>query len=79
VASKRELAEETGIVASDWTFLGKTRMAGGLTTERTAFLLARDLSYKDRVDADDKDLIEKGKFWAIGKNVLVFSWFSVCY
>jgi 8-oxo-dGTP pyrophosphatase MutT (NUDIX family) len=61
-ASKRELAEETGIVANAWTFLGKIRVSSGLITERTAFLLARDLTFKDRLDSDDKALVEKGKF-----------------
>lgn len=61
-ASKRELAEETGIVANSWTFLSKIRISSGLTTEKTAFLLARDLSFSDRADADDKHLVEKGKF-----------------
>jgi 8-oxo-dGTP pyrophosphatase MutT (NUDIX family) len=64
IAAKRELIEETGIVASSWSTLGNTRIAGGLITERTSFLLAQDLLFKERVDADDKDLIEKGKFVA---------------
>lgn len=62
VAAKRELEEETGIVASDMVFLGKTRIAGGIITERTSFFLARDLVQYDRPDADDKHLIELGKF-----------------
>lgn len=62
LAARRELTEETGIEASSWTFLGKTRIAGGLITERTSFLLAQNLSFGERADADDKDLIEKGRF-----------------
>lgn len=62
LAAKRELAEETGIVAHTWDFLGKTRIAGGLITERTSFYLARDLLFGYRVEADDKDLINGGKF-----------------
>jgi len=62
VASKRELAEETGIIANKWTLLGKTRVSSGLMTERMAVLLARDLSFGDRLDADDKELISDGKF-----------------
>jgi 8-oxo-dGTP pyrophosphatase MutT (NUDIX family) len=61
-AAKRELAEETGMVASDWVLLGKTRIAGGLITERTSFYLARDLLFSSQVEADDKDLIDGGKF-----------------
>src|SRR5690606_3696300 len=52
VASKRELAEETGIIANEWKTLGETRVSSGLMTERMAVLLARDLSFGDKVDAD---------------------------
>lgn len=62
VAAKRELAEETGITAKEWTFLGKTRVSSGLMTERMAVLLARGLSFGDRIESDDKDLIIQGKF-----------------
>ncbi|HSW91659.1 MAG TPA: NUDIX hydrolase [Candidatus Saccharimonadales bacterium] len=62
VASKRELAEETGITASTWTFLGRTRVSSGLMTEKMAVYLAEDLSFGDRLEADDKDLISEGKF-----------------
>ena len=64
VASKRELAEETGITARTWTFLGKTRVSSGLMTEKMAVFLAQDLSYGDRLEADDKDLISEGKFFS---------------
>lgn len=63
VASKRELAEETGIVASDWSVLGETRVSSGLMTERMTVLLARNLTFKDKIDADDKDLISEGRFF----------------
>jgi 8-oxo-dGTP pyrophosphatase MutT (NUDIX family) len=62
VASKRELAEETGITASTWTFLGKTRVSSGLMTERMTVFLAEDLSFGERPEADDTDLISEGKF-----------------
>lgn len=62
VASKRELAEETGIIANKWTFIGKTRVSSGLMTERMAVYLAQDLTFGDRLDADDNDIIEQGKF-----------------
>lgn len=61
-ASKRELAEETGIIAKDWTFLGKTRVCNGLMTERMTIFLAQDLSFGKKVDSDDKHLISDGKF-----------------
>jgi 8-oxo-dGTP pyrophosphatase MutT (NUDIX family) len=62
VASKRELVEETGIVANKWTFLGRTRVSSGLMTERMAVYLAQDLTFGDKVHADDNGLIEQGKF-----------------
>ena len=62
VAARRELAEETGINASMWTFLGKTRVCSGFMTERMAVYLAQDLTFGERADADDTGLIEQGKF-----------------
>lgn len=61
-AAKRELAEETGITAQTWTYLGTTRICSGLMTERMAVYSARDLSFGKRPDADDKGLIDQGKF-----------------
>jgi 8-oxo-dGTP pyrophosphatase MutT (NUDIX family) len=62
IASKRELAEETGITANEWNVLGETRVSSGLMTERMAVLLARDLTFGEKIDADDSDLISEGKF-----------------
>lgn len=62
VAAKRELAEETGITARIWTYLGKTRVCSGFMTERMAVYLAQDLTFGDRPSADDAGLIEQGKF-----------------
>lgn len=62
IASKRELVEETGIIAKKWTSLGSTRVSSGLMTERMSVLLAQDLSFSDRPIADDTELIEEGKF-----------------
>lgn len=66
-AAKRELAEETGIVASEWVSLGKTRIAGGIITERTTFILARDVSLERRPAADDSYVVGEGKFVAIDR------------
>lgn len=62
IAAKRELAEETGIRAKKWTSLGKLRVSSGLTTEKTVVFLAQGLSFGDRIESDDKDLITQGKF-----------------
>lgn len=64
IAAKRELVEETGITASKWTFLGKMRVSSGLMTEQMAVLLAQDLSFGERIEADDKDLISEGRFFS---------------
>jgi len=61
-ASRRELAEETGITAKTWTLLGKPLVCNGLMTERQAVLLAEDLTIGERIDADDALLVTEGKF-----------------
>lgn len=61
-ASKRELAEETGIIAKEWTQLGKTRVCDGLMTEKMAILLARDITLGKRIPSDDTGLIDDAKF-----------------
>lgn len=43
-AAKRELAEETGLTAGRWRYLGLAYPTPGYSTERTYFFLARDLS-----------------------------------
>lgn len=62
LASKRELAEETGIVAANWQQLGVTRVADGLMTEKMATLVATDLTFGDKLVSDDEGLIDDGKF-----------------
>jgi 8-oxo-dGTP pyrophosphatase MutT (NUDIX family) len=62
VASKRELAEETGITAKTWTHLGTTRVSSGLMTERMAVYLAQELTFGIRPSADDTDVVGDGKF-----------------
>lgn len=61
-ASKRELAEETGIVAETWQQLGWTRVADGLMTERMATLVATDIRLLEKTVADDNNLIDDGRF-----------------
>jgi 8-oxo-dGTP pyrophosphatase MutT (NUDIX family) len=62
IASKRELAEETGIIANTWTSLGSARVCNGLMTEKMTVFLAQDLTFGDRIESDDKYLISHGKF-----------------
>ena len=62
-ASKRELQEETGIIAQKWTRLGKTRVCDGLMSEQTVTYFAQDLSFGDKGDADDLHLISDGRFF----------------
>lgn len=61
-ASKRELSEETGIVAEEWTLLGKTRVCNGLMTERQSTYLARDLTMTDQKNKDDAAIVRQGRF-----------------
>jgi 8-oxo-dGTP pyrophosphatase MutT (NUDIX family) len=65
VASKRELIEETGIVAEDWTLLGKTRVCNGLMTERQTTYLARNLSMTDKKNVADEAIVGHGKFYSL--------------
>lgn len=62
IASRRELAEETGITAKKWTLLGKPLVCNGLMTERQAVLLAEDITVGTRISSDDDDLVTDGRF-----------------
>lgn len=44
-AARRELAEETGVVAADWELLGVVQGADSVTNHRDHVYLARDLSF----------------------------------
>ncbi len=63
-ASKRELAEETGIIARNWTKLGCTRVCNGLMTEHQVTYLARGLNMGDRAESDDEKLVSEGRFFS---------------
>lgn len=64
-ASRRELAEETGIVAREWIELPRTRVCDGLMTERTATLIARDIEFHPKPASDDIGTIAKGQFFSL--------------
>lgn len=51
-AAMRELEEETAITALTWTVLGRTRVYGGLSTERQANILATSLTIGEFVPED---------------------------
>jgi NUDIX domain-containing protein len=63
-ASKRELVEETGIIAEDWTLLGKTCVCNGLMTEYQSTYLASNLSMTGQKSAEDAAIVSQGKFYS---------------
>jgi 8-oxo-dGTP pyrophosphatase MutT (NUDIX family) len=67
IAAKRELAEETGIVAQTWTSLGKTRVCNGLMTERTHYYVASDIEIQERIESDDHHFISDGQFYSLNR------------
>ncbi len=75
LASKRELEEETGIIAQNWQVLGRARVCNGLSTEWQVNVLATDLKYSDYAQIEDEtrnrkfvsideldEMIRSGKF-----------------
>ncbi|HWZ65863.1 MAG TPA: NUDIX hydrolase [Patescibacteria group bacterium] len=55
-ASKRELEEETGILADTWQKLGETRVCNGLMTEKMSTYLARDLAFSGHKEKADEQI-----------------------
>lgn len=53
-ASKKELQEETGIIAAEWANLGRGRVCNGLSTEYQTNVLATDLEVHDFVQEEDE-------------------------
>jgi len=74
-ASKRELEEETGILADHWEIAGKTLVCDGFMTERMATCIAHDIHFDGtKENSDEKfagmqfftleeidDMIDKGE------------------
>ena len=46
-AAKRELKEETGLIAKKWTFLGEQYLSNSVTDEKSMMYLAENLSMKE--------------------------------
>jgi 8-oxo-dGTP pyrophosphatase MutT (NUDIX family) len=57
-ASKRELEEETGITAEEWTELGRTAVCNGFMTESMATYLARGLSFTGTKETSSEQVID---------------------
>ena len=53
-ASKRELEEETSIIAQSWQKLGEAYVCNGLMTEKMAVFLARELSFTGQREQSDE-------------------------
>ena len=65
VVAQRELREEAGLLAADWTLLGATYSSPGVTTERVHLFLAQDLSDVGRGDFEPShEEAEMQVFWA---------------
>lgn len=60
-ASKRELEEETGILANTWEKLGKIRVCNGLMTEQMTVYIAHDLSFTGEKEVSTEQ-IDTAKF-----------------
>jgi 8-oxo-dGTP pyrophosphatase MutT (NUDIX family) len=61
-ASKRELEEETGIIARNWTKLSKTRVCNGFMTERMVTYLATDITFSGHEEVADEQVDTAGFF-----------------
>lgn len=58
IASKRELEEETGILAKTWQKIGSTRVCNGFMTERMTTYLATDVSFDGEREIADEQISE---------------------
>jgi 8-oxo-dGTP pyrophosphatase MutT (NUDIX family) len=63
-AAKRELEEETGIIARSWEKLGYTRVCSGLMTERTTTYIASDIAFEGTKEVADEQ-IDTGQFFSM--------------
>lgn len=62
VASKRELEEETGILAKSWQILGSTIVCNGLMTEKQTTCVAYNLSFDGLKEANASEVFNEHKF-----------------
>jgi 8-oxo-dGTP pyrophosphatase MutT (NUDIX family) len=59
IAAKRELLEETGLVAGDWVSLGKTHQANGIANLPGEVFLAQRVRAKTNIRDEYKDITEQ--------------------
>lgn len=64
-AAKRELREETGILAKKWTSLGKAYPSDGISSEITHYFLAENITFTNR----EEDETEKHATRLIAKTL----------
>lgn len=56
-AAKRELKEETGLIAEKWTFLGEQYLSNSVTDEKSMMYLAENLSMKE-TDPESTEILQ---------------------
>lgn len=70
-AAKRELGEETGLQAQEWTYLGNTLASPGFCDERLHMYLARNLTYDGQhLDEDEFLNVEMMPFDELVRQVM---------
>ena len=55
-SAKRELQEETGILASDWKLIGEADVSNSVTDEVAMLYVAKDLSFTDQALESTEDI-----------------------
>src|SRR6201996_8122735 len=61
--AQRELREETGLVASEWTFLQEMHLSNSVSDERALIYLARGLEQHEAEPEETEDLVvRRGAF-----------------
>lgn len=81
-AAKRELREETGYIASEISYLGKTYPSAGILDEKLEIFFAKNLT-KDKMDLDDDEFINiewinTSKFEEMIKNKTIIDTKTIC-
>ncbi len=62
VAAKRELQEETGLVAGKWGLVGIIHLTPGVSTNITHIYIAQDLVQTDQNEQEEEGIIDCRKF-----------------